>query len=289
MTLLNLPDIPASPMYIGEKGKIMTIEWQEFFRSLFDRIGGYSSPSIIESDNSHIAEQYNTKVNELQKQVNDLKKQLYSLTIKSYDNKIAELEQLIKILSKEPFKYYLPQTVWDDYVTPLNKATFGGAANDPTLTKLFDDVAGTSGGVWGLVFADGNEVIITAQMPHKWKEGTTIEPHIHFMCLTDVDPSDNFGLEFEYTWTNIDEDFPADSILSTIDIPTGVNTQYMHQISDVASSGLDGTGKKISSILLCRIKRVAATGDNYAGGVAILDFDIHYEINTIGSRFEFYK
>ena len=49
---------------------------------------------------------------------------------------------------------------------------------------------------------------------------------------------------------------------------------------------ITGTGFGISSVLLCRIKRVAATGDNYAGGVAILDFDIHYQIDTIGSRQE---
>ena len=44
-------------------------------------------------------------------------------------------------------------------------------------------------------------------MPHRWKEGTDIYPHIHFMCTSDVDPSDNFGIEFEYTWCDIDEDF----------------------------------------------------------------------------------
>lgn len=174
-------------------------------------------------------------------------------------------------------------TVWDDYVTPLTKATFGGAANDPTLTKLYDDGAG-SGGVWALKFNDGDEVLVTVQMPHRWKEGTTIQPHIHFVCDSNVDPSDNFGIEFEWTWADIGEDYPANTTLQTNDIPTNVNTNNMHQFVNITSAGIDGSGHTISSVLMCRIKRVVATGDNYAGGVSILDFDVHYEIDTVGSR-----
>jgi len=179
-------------------------------------------------------------------------------------------------------------TVWDDYVTPLTKATFGGASNDPTLTKLFDDGSG-SAGVWGLVFSNGDEVLVTIQMPHKWKLESTIYPHIHFMCMSDVDPSDNFGIEFEYTWADINEDFPANTTLVTTDIPTGVDTDNMHKVANVTASGISGTGHSLSSVLLCRIKRVAASSDDYAGGVAILDFDIHYEIDTVGSRQEYTK
>jgi hypothetical protein len=174
-------------------------------------------------------------------------------------------------------------TVWDDYVTPLGPNNWNGVANNPALTKLFDD-GSSSQGVYAYVFSDGDESLITIQMPHKWKEGTTIYPHIHFMCTSDVSPADNFGIEYEYTWVDIGEDFAVNTTLSTIDISTGVNTDNMHQAGDITAAGIDGTGHTISSVLLCRIKRVAASGDNYAGGVAILDFDVHYEIDTVGSR-----
>lgn len=182
----------------------------------------------------------------------------------------------------------LIEPVWDDCVTPLGPNNWNGAANNPTLTKLFDDGAGSQG-VYAYVFSNGDEVLITIQMPHKWKEGTTIYPHIHFMCTSDVDPSDNFGIEFEYTWVDVDEDFSVNTTLSTIDIPTGVNTDDMHQAAHVTAAGISGAGHTISSVLLCRLKRVAATADDYAGGVAILSFDVHYEIDTIGSRQEFIK
>ena len=61
------------------------------------------------------------------------------------------------------------------------------------------------------------------------------------------------------------------------------------RIADVTTAGIDGTGHTISSVLLCRIKRVSATSDNYSGGVAIMDFDVHYEIDTMGSRQELVK
>lgn len=179
----------------------------------------------------------------------------------------------------------LQTPVYDDYVTPLGANNWNGASNNPTLTKLFDDGAGSQG-VYGFVFSDGDEALITIQIPHRYKEGTNIDPHIHFMCMTDVDPTDKFGIEFEYTWANIGEDYAANTTLSTIDIDTGVDTQYMHQYADITAAGVDGTGKTISSILICRIKRVAATGDNYAGGIVIIDFDIHYQVDTMGSRQE---
>ncbi len=180
-------------------------------------------------------------------------------------------------------------TVWGDYVTPLGPNNWRGVANNPTLTQLFTDGAGSQG-VYAFVFSDGNEAIITIQMPHNWKEGTTIQPHIHFMCRTDVTPADNFGIEFEYNWANLGDDFAANSTLTTVDISTGVNTNNNHRLeANVTVAGIDGTGKTISSILLCRIKRVAADSDNYLGGIAILDFDVHYEIDTIGSRQELVK
>ncbi len=180
-------------------------------------------------------------------------------------------------------------TVWGDYVTPLGPNNWRGVANNPTLTQLFTDGAGSQG-VYAFVFSDGDEAIITIQMPHDWKEGSDISPHIHFMCTTDVSPADNFGIEFEYTWADLGEDFSANSTKSTIDISTGVNTDNNHRPeANVTDAGIDGTGKTISSVLLCRIKRVAAQTDNYASGIVILDFDVHYEIDTIGSRQELEK
>ena len=44
-TELKSPPVPRSQMY---NGKIMAIEWQNFFRQLFERVGGYEALSIGE-------------------------------------------------------------------------------------------------------------------------------------------------------------------------------------------------------------------------------------------------
>ena len=60
---LYLPNIPRSPMFIGDDNKIMTVEWQEFFRTLFDRVGGIVGPTITESSIALVAELYSTPKN----------------------------------------------------------------------------------------------------------------------------------------------------------------------------------------------------------------------------------
>jgi hypothetical protein len=57
---LYLPELPASPLFIGDDDKVMTIEWQEFFRILFDRVGGIVAPSITESSIALVADLFST-------------------------------------------------------------------------------------------------------------------------------------------------------------------------------------------------------------------------------------
>jgi hypothetical protein len=46
-----------------------------------------------------------------------------------------------------------------------------------------------------------------------------------------------------------------------------------------------GTGQGISSMLVCRLHRDAGKGaDTLAAAVAFLEFDVHFEIDTLGSR-----
>lgn len=45
MTKISLPEIPTTPMFIDD---VMTIEWQEFFRDIFRRTGGYQAKTNIE-------------------------------------------------------------------------------------------------------------------------------------------------------------------------------------------------------------------------------------------------
>ena len=176
---------------------------------------------------------------------------------------------------------YLERPQWEDLRTPLTTAKIP-AANFPGLEQVKDDGA-ASIGAFAYHFADGQYMFLTVQMPHSWKEGSTVYPHIHFMTTTDVSPADNFGIGLEYIWQNEDAVATATSAIE-IDISTGVNSSYKHQEANLSSTGISGTGKTMSSTFIARLYRQAADTDNYAGDVIITEFDIHYQRHTRGSR-----
>lgn len=176
----------------------------------------------------------------------------------------------------------LSDTVWEDMRVGLSSAKLP-ASNYPDWVKLADNGAGSTG-IFGYSFADGEYIFLSTQFSHKYKQGTTIYPHIHFYTTTNVDPADNFGIGIEYTWLNLTTDTMATSTLVTRDISTGVNSSGLQQFANIPSTGIVGTGKRISSMFVARLYRYAASVDNYAGDIIITDFDIHFEADTIGSN-----
>jgi hypothetical protein len=82
--------------------------------------------------------------------------------------------------------------------------------------------------------------------------------------------------------------FPATTTIraTTTAVTSGDNDK--HYIAGFPS--VDATGKKISSILMCRLFRNSTNAaDTYGGNAALLSFDIHYEIDAIGSRLQYTK
>ena len=172
-------------------------------------------------------------------------------------------------------------TTWEDVQIPgYSTRFFGGNAptfavwNGSTLyLPEFDDDAGD------------DQVYFTVQIPHAWKEGSTIYPHVHFVA--DNAPASGTTVEWglEYTWTSVNGTFSTSSTIygSTDGIGTDV-----HEV--VGLGGIDGTGQKISSMLICRLFRNASGAtDDFEGNIMLLQFDIHYEVNSAGSRLEFIK
>jgi len=174
----------------------------------------------------------------------------------------------------------LSETVWDDLRVNINAIKVTGASQ-PAWTKFKDDGAG-SVGVYTHYFSPTvmNEGWFEAQLPHKWKEGTTIYPHVHWAPVTTNTGTVRWGLE--YTWANPNGTFSNTTII--YGEQAGAGTAFGHQIVNFGS-GITASGKTISGILLCRIFRDAAhANDTYTGNAALLSSDIHYEVDTIGSR-----
>ena len=133
-----------------------------------------------------------------------------------------------------------------------------------------------------LMFPDNDSteiVYIVVQMPHQWKEGSTIYPHVHYL---------NQGLyqvfyELRYRWASIHSSFPAAAYLPMFSQLYNTNGTY-HNLA-YAATGISGAGQSISSILLIELYRDVRTGDQ-TGDAITYSFDIHYEIDAMGSKAE---
>ncbi|MGB3008331.1 MAG: hypothetical protein WBC06_17580 [Chitinophagaceae bacterium] len=130
------------------------------------------------------------------------------------------------------------------------------------------------------------------QLPHAWKEGSTIYPHLHWTPRSSG--SGNVEWNFEYTWANYEESptevFPA--ITTNTVVASGPFTATTHLITPLSSSnaGISGSGKKISSVLVCRLWRNSnRVSDTYSDYTGLLFVDFHIQIDSWGSREEYIK
>lgn len=181
-------------------------------------------------------------------------------------------------------------TVWDDYMIPGNSVRNGAIAPD-----LVGGFAGNAG-LYTLNFDGVNtveEVQFTVQMPHRWKQGTQIFPHVHF-SPTDTNSGDTNArtvrFTLEYTWASIWGTFGASGTLNLDSRPFVPATSQWQHLLALNPDGIDGTSRTLSSMLICRLYRdPASSADTYPQDVAFLQFDIHHEIDALGSEAEFTK
>ena len=169
----------------------------------------------------------------------------------------------------------LDELLWTDLRTPLTPAQI-----NPTNSKPDFDYTNI-----GLLFPqnDTTEYIVASfQMPHSYKEGSDIDPHIHLGQALDLQAI----FKLEYKWINIGDD--ANISWTTLTLDTYV-VEYvsgtLHQILK-PSAHIDGTGMKISSILKVKLYR----DDNvYTGDILVSDLDVHYQEDSNGSTEEYVK
>lgn len=178
-------------------------------------------------------------------------------------------------------------TVWDDLRVPMT-ATKTGGSKDPGFSVAFTNGAGSQG-VFTYFFDDTTEeeLFFAVQLPHGWKEGTSILPHIHWFPKIDGAANATVSWGMEYTWANVDGTIGNTGIIYTNTTTAGDATLVASKHYMSAFSAITASGKTISSMLLCRLFR-DATGagltDDYTGDAGLLEIDFHYEADTIGSR-----
>jgi len=124
-------------------------------------------------------------------------------------------------------------------------------------------------------------------MPHSYLEGSDIFPHVHFVTNSASSGSVAWGLE--YTWANVGADFGNTTIVTNF-LAIAAATGNRHYVLDVPAAGISGTGKEISSMLVCRIFRaVSDPNDNYPTSIGLMEIDFHFMQCGMGSGEQYQK
>jgi hypothetical protein len=163
------------------------------------------------------------------------------------------------------------------------------------LAQFKDDGAG-SVGVFVWAFADqavvGNEeqMYFQAQLPHSYKEGSDIRAHIHWSPAVGGAAGEFVKWGLEYTWQNVDGVFGNTTIItsdasSAATATTSGDGTLIAGKQYITSLGtINGTGKTISSMLVCRIFRNSSDAtDDLAQSAFGFEVDFHFELDTMGS------
>ncbi|NDP26893.1 MAG: hypothetical protein GZ087_05625 [Flavobacterium sp.] len=149
-------------------------------------------------------------------------------------------------------------TVWDDFLVNPD-ATSRGGSNVPVWGGIGATAFkknGSSQGVflWMFSASTEQEVYFTVQLPHKYKVGTNLLPHVHWTTATGIPTGTNVVWGLEYTVIAIGGAFPttstltANSVIGSIGTPTGTGQHLITSLGSINGSGID-----ISTILICRL------------------------------------
>ena len=186
-------------------------------------------------------------------------------------------------------------TVWDD-IQVAPDATSRGGSNPPIwggVSAAAFKKSGSNQGVFLYMFSaiDEQELYFTIQLPHGYKVGSDIFPHVHWTTSTGTPSGTDVVWGLEYTYTAIGSNFPTTSVITSNTIIPSIGTPSgtgQHLITSLGT--ISGSGIGISTILVCRVYRAATNGsDTFANEAGILGVDFHVEKDTYGSRSDFAK
>lgn len=238
------------------------------------------------------------------------------VSLNGEDNKMT-IQQLIDYIDAQPISLELigtninnvtitengirlngAATIFDDLRVPVS-ATRAGGTKDPDF-RVFKDNGSGSQGVFTQWFDKSveEELYFSVQMPHAWRQGSNIFPHLHWTPKRNGASGNFVKWGLEYTWINVNGVFQNTTIIysgTTAETSTVSGDDTMiadkHHISVLGDgNGIDATGKLLSSMLNCRIFRAATdVNDTYNYDAGLLEVDFHYEMDSFGSDDEFTK
>lgn len=128
-----------------------------------------------------------------------------------------------------------------------------------------------------------NTIYFSAQLSHAYEEGSNIEFHVHY--VPEDNTSGNVRWVFTYSWANINGVFLTETPVTTVLATPQVTDQ--HTKGEIITA-ITGTGKNLSSILLCSLSRTGGhTDDTYdSKNIYLIGIDFHIKKDALGSQQE---
>ena len=163
-------------------------------------------------------------------------------------------------------------TVFEDEYASYFFAESGAAAPDVVTLSGNNKAYGFDGGTT-------KEILhCFIELPHKYKEGSDIELHIHYLRKASGTGDVKWFADYSIC--------PLAGALVPSQTVSVVKTVGAVDYCEVATIAIiPGTGRKISDVIALRIYRDPADAqDTFGADVLMTSFGIHYEVDTIGSR-----
>ena len=174
---------------------------------------------------------------------------------------------------------------WDDDKFPATAINPPGAASDPDRDPAS-----------GLLLFDATKtelVFALQQLPHKWREGTPISPHIHWAKSTSAAGDAAWRSRYKMmplnevwdaAWTDLG--LVTAPVTNTPDVDTAEHqmiTSWGYMVDVMAD-------KQISDCILWELSRVGGDVlDTYGADAILVEFDVHIQIDSLGSEELFIK
>ena len=148
---------------------------------------------------------------------------------------------------------------------------------------------GTPGiGLWAFNATVENELLLTAQMPHNWRKGTNVIPHVHWTTNEDTsgDNGETVIWGIEHVIGEVGGSFTSPATVEATHTLDAVDKNNKSIVTGLAE--IDMSAFTLSTILAMRLYRKALT-DTWDKQAYLLEFDLHYQIDGLGSDEAFAK
>lgn len=191
----------------------------------------------------------------------------------------------LTIGSNGTLKYNGTATVFDDVKFDALTLVSSGPGVSLNSTELTVDFTSSAN--------DSDFLVAAPQLPHAWKIGSNVFPHIHFTQAQNAIP--NFAIQYRWQLNGGIKTTAWTALKCNTTVFTYVSGS-LNQICKTATSITPPGGSGISDIIQFKIIRDTTNAlgltfgaDPYTGTVGVLSFDIHIELDSNGSESEYTK